>query len=164
MSNSYPNTPSLCTQAPSRCRHVRIKSLEERFWAKVCKQPNGCWLWQGALSTAGYGTFNLGRRGAGYEYAHRISYAWAYGDMPAGQELDHLCRIRRCVNPQHLESVSHRINVFRGDAPTIRIAISGKCHNGHEINTENMYFRKDRPGKWNCRVCRRERRKAGYAN
>jgi hypothetical protein len=74
-------------------------------------------------------------------------------------ELDHLCRHRWCVNPVHLESVPHVVNMHRGVAPNILISLSGRCSRGHERTEANVYARKDGSG-WTCRVCRRELRAA----
>lgn len=83
-------------------------SLEERFWAKVTKTDN-CWLWTGALSS-GYGRIGIGPSSAGLDYAHRISYRLHHGPIPEGLFIDHLCRVRRCVNPAHLEAVTQAEN------------------------------------------------------
>lgn len=96
----------------------------ERFWAKVNKDgpsapiswdgaplPGMCWLWEGAADAIGYGKFNPGARLIG---AHRYSYQSMVGAIPAGLYLDHLCRNPRCVNPDHLEPVTHAENVRRG--------------------------------------------------
>jgi hypothetical protein len=95
-----------------------------RFWEKVNK--NGpippdrpdlgpCWIWHGAI-TRGYGTFRIGKEVNGTALAHRLSYQWLVGPLPDGLELDHLCFVRCCVNPAHLEPVTHSINLERGMA------------------------------------------------
>ncbi len=135
-----------------------FNSLEERFWAKVQPEPSGCWRWIAYTGGVGYGYIKEGGRGSRLLVAHRYAYELLAGPIPAGHELDHLCRHRWCVNPQHLEAVSHTENIRRGVAPNILISQSGKCAQGHEINATNTYYRKDRPGRWNCRICRQERR------
>ena len=80
---------------------------EERFWAKVDKSGS-CWLWTGArVSARGYGVFRLDGRNV---VAHRVSYAWAYGPIPSGYEVDHMCFERGCVNPEHLRLLTHQEN------------------------------------------------------
>jgi hypothetical protein len=88
----YPRKPGLT-------RNRSARSVEERFWEKVDKEAaNDCWEWTGSRSKAGYGTFNLGRRGEGYALAHRFAYESLVGPIPEGLCLDHLCRNEGCVN------------------------------------------------------------------
>lgn len=85
--------------------------VEERFWPKVDRRgPDECWPWLATLDRYGYGTFHDGRRLTG---AHRMAYELLRGPIPDGLELDHLCRTRGCVNPAHLEAVTHRENMGR---------------------------------------------------
>lgn len=77
----------------------------ERFWAKVDKS-GACWLWTGATAR-GYGIFRIN---GGNQVAHRVSYRWATGPIPAGSEVDHMCFNRGCVNPKHLRILSHSLN------------------------------------------------------
>lgn len=80
---------------------------EERFWPKVDK-AGSCWLWTAArLDARGYGVFRLSGRNV---VAHRVSYMWAFGDIPAGYEVDHTCFNRSCVNPDHLRLLTHQEN------------------------------------------------------
>lgn len=84
----------------------------QRFWAKVDKNgPGGCWLWVGARSSTGYG--NVYDRGR-WQAPHRIVAEAAWGPIPDGMQVDHLCRIRACVNPNHLDVVTRRENTSRG--------------------------------------------------
>lgn len=80
-----------------------------RFWSKVQKTDE-CWLWGGHICTQGYGQMNVRGRDV---LAHRLSYQLLVGEIPEGLELDHLCRIRTCVNPAHLEPVTHAENMKR---------------------------------------------------
>jgi hypothetical protein len=89
----------------------RIKGPTD-FWAKVQKLQNGCWLWLGSCNKR-YGYFKTRIQ------AHRYAYELMIGPVPDGLELDHLCRNRYCVNPSHLEAVSHRTNVLRGSVPKL---------------------------------------------
>lgn len=123
-------------------------TAEERFWAKVEKTED-CWLWTGGLSTQGYGLISVGLRG---EYAHRFSYEVHVGAVPDGKQLDHLCRVRQCVNPAHLEPVTRRENILRGTAPTAINAAKTHCIHGHEYTEENTYRRPDNGGR-QCRTC-----------
>lgn len=91
-------------------RHPRGMSLEDRFWTDV-ETSEGCWIWLGAPTAGGYGSFHL--EGRQY-YAHRVSYVLNVGDIPDGLHLDHLCRNKRCVNPAHLEPVTFQENIRRG--------------------------------------------------
>lgn len=81
----------------------------ERFWAKVDKSgPSGCWFWTASKTQSGYGMFH----GKG---AHRYAYELLVGPVPTGFQLDHLCRVKHCVNPDHLEPVTPRKNRGRAD-------------------------------------------------
>lgn len=85
--------------------------LEARLWSKVDKTgPGGCWLWIGTINGAGYGTFRLNGETIG---AHRAVYEHVVGPIPAGLHIDHLCRVRNCVNPEHLEPVTPSENIRR---------------------------------------------------
>lgn len=82
-----------------------------RFWAKVVADPAGCWLWTAAANTEGYGVFQT--EGHRTRLAHRWAYEHMIGDIPPGLELDHLCSVRRCVRPDHLDPVPGAINTAR---------------------------------------------------
>lgn len=88
----------------------------ERFLAKIEVQgaaPGGCWLWTGARAGTGYAYMQRGRRGEGLVRAHRWSYEHFVGPIPEGLDLDHLCRVRHCVAPHHLEPVTRSENLYR---------------------------------------------------
>lgn len=127
--------------------------------------PSGCWLWTGNQNGRGYGYLYVrGSHAAGQErrrVSHRVVYEILIGDVPEGLELDHLCRVRLCCNPSHLEPVTRAENVRRGDAPdAVRrlYAAQTHCVNGHEFTPANT---RQRPtGGRACRQCGRDRRAA----
>lgn len=124
-----------------------MSTLEARFWAKVRKTET-CWEWTGA-TVHGYGAMQLGRRGEGKVYAHRVSWELANGPIPEGLHIDHLCRNRRCVRPAHLEPVTLAENNRRAAAYRDK----SQCREGHTY-PENVAV--DRRGAQVCPVCRRE--------
>lgn len=83
--------------------------LEKRFIDKVNK-TNSCWIWVGAIGRDGYGGFGIGGK---RHAAHRVSYELYTGEIPQGLEIDHLCSNKKCVNPSHLEAVTHGENIRR---------------------------------------------------
>lgn len=114
-------------------------------------QENGCWEWVGAHKQAGYGQW--GRT----DCAHRVMYEKVRGPIPKWLHLDHLCRNKGCVNPDHLEAVTQRENTLRGESPAAQRARATHCKNGHPYDGTNTYNRPDRPigrGRY-CRACRR---------
>lgn len=124
----------------------------QRFWLKVNKTPNGCWEWTGAKSDGyGYAWFSPKRL-----LAHRVSYELTKGKIPEGLVLDHLCRNRGCVNPEHLEPVTNVENVLRGFGAGAINAVKNHCKRGHLFTEENSYKVKDGKG---CVECRRIYRK-----
>lgn len=98
---------------PKLTRHTGTPA--ERLLAKTRVSSTGCWEWQASLNPKGYGNFRLDGQ---MTVAHRAAYLLLVGPVPEGRELDHLCRNRACVNPAHLEAVSHLVNVRRGDKCT----------------------------------------------
>lgn len=119
----------------------------ERFWSKVDKNGrNGCWVWTRSLSF-GYGRFNINH--LRWVKAHRFAYETLVEPVPEGLCLDHLCRNRRCVNPDHLEPVTMKVNLQRGNNWQ---RDKTHCKHGHEFTPDNTVWRK---GFRKCRECNR---------
>ena len=138
--------------------HNLRRSLTVRFWTKVDKNgPNGCWVWIAAKDSNGYGRFMVSDTSGRISPAHRVSYTLVRGPIPIGLEIDHLCRVHACVNPDHLELVSHTANVKRGLAGN-KNATKSHCPQGHPYNLFNTIMRiKDGHCSRICRTCKRER-------
>ncbi len=116
-----------------------------RFWQKVEPEPNsGCWLWVGSFSGLGYGCFCFEDRST---QAHRVAYNHFVGDIPRHLEVDHLCAVRSCVNPAHMELVTHRENLLRGKTITASQVARTRCPRGH------LYDGRDGSHRF-CRRCR----------
>lgn len=131
-------------------------TLLELFWRKVDKRgPDECWPWRGRLNEAGYGRYatrSLCMR------AHRLAYTLLVGPIPAGLQIDHLCRNRACVNPAHLEPVTQRENILRGTALSAQRARQTHCKRNHAFTASNTY--RDSKGRRVCITCRRARDRA----
>lgn len=126
-----------------------------RFW-KYVQKSGACWVWLGGLSATGYGKFRVGSRTVS---AHRFAWELLEGPIPDGLQIDHRCRNRRCVRPQHCQVVDHRTNVLVGYGPCAINARKTHCPKGHDY----VYRWNGRFG-WQrvCLRCRNERAKARY--
>ena len=121
-----------------------LPKLVERH---IAPEPNtGCWLWTAYLTEDGYGRCKVGGRQRG---AHRAVYEFLVGPIPAQHEIDHLCRVRCCVNPEHLEVVTKKENVARGVGVGVINRLRTSCKNGHPFTASNTRLVKAR------RYCRR---------
>lgn len=129
--------------------HGRTKA--DRFWSSKVEFTGRCWFWLGRRDRYGYGNF---RNGSRVVKAHRFSYEFCIGPIPEGLVLDHLCRTPSCVRPDHLEPVTNRVNVLRGNGITAREAARTHCPQGHPYDGANTYIRLN--GKRECRACRRK--------
>ncbi len=125
-----------------------------RFWARV-EKTDTCWMWKASIRN-GYGIFNL-YKGV-YLMAHRLSVAIARGECPVELTVDHLCKVRHCVNPDHLEMVTLIENTMRGNCPMAQNARKTHCEHGHLLEGDNLYV-KQRTGARCCRECERGRDK-----
>lgn len=145
--------------------------LMERILAHVSVEDRGyfspCWVWTGNLTTEGYGSIRVGSRTDGtrrMRHAHRVAYEAKYGDFPSNMDPDHLCRVRACCNPEHIQPVSHSENVRRGSSPAAlkrRFASMTSCKRGHEYTAENTYLYVSQRGYTHrrCRACKNELRR-----
>lgn len=119
------------------------------FWTKV-DMSGECWLWTAAKERSGYGLWSPPKAtGLRMSVAHRFAYMHKVGPIPKGLDLDHLCKNKSCVNPGHLEPVTHQENVRRAHAHRTH------CKQGHERTPENWVERAN--GHYYCRACSRER-------
>lgn len=144
----------------------RTVPLLTRFWAKVDARggPEACWLWCGGRTGAGYGALYVAQRAGRsiMEGAHRLAYALYHREpIPPALTVDHLCRVRHCVNPRHLVLVSRGENVLRGEAPPARNARATRCIWGHRLDAANTYV--TRRGGRHCLICQRRRNRAYMA-
>lgn len=121
----------------------------------------GCINWTGPVTRQGYGRIGLGGRDGGHTQAHRLAYETAKGPIPEGLVIDHLCRNRRCCNPDHLEAVTSRENTRRGSSSAGREWLRSHCDSGHELTPENT--RLERNGQRRCRTCARDYQRARRA-
>lgn len=115
---------------------------------------SGCWVWFGPLKGRGYGQMTLAGRNRS---VHRVVYELLVGPIPADRELDHLCRNKACCNPAHLEVVTHRENVLRGNSFAALNAAATHCKHGHALTAANTYSPPNRPTMRQCRACSRRR-------
>jgi len=131
----------------------------QRFQSKYIPEPNsGCWLWIGATTAKGYGSFWANGKSC---KAHRWSYRWKFGPIPKGLQIDHLCRVRSCVNPQHLEPVTNAENIKRGETGKHSRAAQTHCIYGHPLSGLNLYVTKQ--GYRQCRACNARRQRESQA-
>jgi len=170
-----PSKPIRISEFSWRSNHPRRKGVKFgphptpaiiRFWEKVNK--NGpipannpslgrCWLWTGTTAK-GYGAF----LGDNQKQVTAYGFLWIrkHGPIPRGKELDHLCRNKLCVRDSHVEPVTHRLNLLRGNTFVARQRCQTSCVNGHSLTEENIY-------RWHghrlCRMCRRERNQCAQA-
>ena len=140
-------------------------SNKVRAFTRFCRffspsLPDTCWRWQGNLSADGYGNISIGWISRG---AHKVAWEFAVGiPVPPTMTVDHLCRVRSCVNPAHLEVVTFAENVLRGISPSAQNKRKTHCYKGHEFTPENTRQSKNRNERVcrSCSILREERRRS----
>ena len=124
-------------------------AVEQRLYRRV-KQDGECLLWTGHTTGNGYGSISKDGKQV---RVHRVAYELAKGPVPQGLVIDHLCRNPRCINPDHLEAVTEKVNILRGTSPSALNATKTACKHGHPFDVANTGFQ--RRGRL-CLACNRE--------
>lgn len=132
------------------------ESVFARFTDKYSVDDAGCWAWTAYTTPTGYGRLQVEGKS---RQAHRLSYEHFNGPIPEGKEIDHLCRNRACVNPEHLEAVTHKVNTRRGIGG-INNRSKTHCPQGHPYDENNTGT--ETKGRY-CKACKRERVRARRA-
>lgn len=146
--NAWRKTPNIDTP----------EGVQNFIRQRVNEDEAGCWRWSGSLNQSGYGRVNV-KNPVGV-LAHRVSYTAWNGAIPEGLHLDHLCRVRDCVNPAHLEAVTKKVNDLRGFSGPAVNSRKTHCSKGHEFKPENVYIQRKPNGDFlrrQCRACVRAR-------
>lgn len=131
----------------------RDSRLRDSDWAKIELRPSGCWQWMGATGDYGYGRVSQLKK---TWLSHRYTWTRLRGPIPDGLELDHLCRNPGCVNPDHLEPVTHLENMRRAER-----VVRTTCAEGHEFDA--IMRKGNRPDGRRCRKCDARRARSKYA-
>ena len=132
-------------------------NLKDWVLVRCIPEPNsGCWIWLGCLMPNGYSKSGLEQPDGSWKgiLGHRAAYEAFKGLIPAGLEIDHLCRNRCCVNPEHLEAVTTQINQLRGESASGKNARKTTCSKGHLFTPENTKYVKRRTTSLTHRECR----------
>lgn len=135
---------------------------EKKFWSRVSRagEPFCCWLWEGPVDPAGYGRCHRTFDGKREQLAHRIAFIYARGPIAAGREVDHLCRVKLCCNPAHLDVCERAENMLRTGYTGSGVEGPRLCRKGlHPLVGDNLVVRKHQNL---CRACRNASEIAAY--
>ncbi|MGO2411623.1 HNH endonuclease signature motif containing protein [Glutamicibacter arilaitensis] len=149
--------PSASLVGGRQAKEAGPQGIALRDWSKVTQSESGCWLWTGSLHR-GYGRI---QNGSVIELAHRHFYRLIVGKIPEGLQIDHLCRVRNCVNPAHLEPVPQKVNVLRGVGISAENKRKTHCLRGHPFEGGNLGI--DSHGDRFCKTCKNERQRISRA-
>ena len=143
--------------------------LPPRFWIKInkdgpipdrCPDRGRCWIWTAAQRN-GYGHFTVQEnKKSRQRYPHIMIWESLHGSYPKGFQIDHLCYNRLCVNPAHMEVVTQKVNILRGESGPAKNARKTHCPQGHPYSEENTIYVKTRPTWRKCRICQRRTQRA----
>lgn len=136
-----------------------MKPVIERFLSKISISNSGCWEWNGYIQENGYGQTSIKSKGV---YTHRFIYEYYHDSIHPDLTIDHLCRNRKCVNPLHLEQVSHKENIMRGDTLALKNSKKTHCKRGHEFTPKNTYV--NPRGSRCCMICTNYLKRLTYKN
>jgi hypothetical protein len=148
-----------------------VTAVADRFWGKVDRNGpvspivgTACWLWTASIQAKGYGQIHVRRDDAGRQIirrAHTVAWVLVRGEFAADLEIDHLCRVRHCVNPDHLEAVTTKVNSLRGVGLAALHAQRTACPKGHPYDEANTIWHKKTGGRVSrdCRICTNARRR-----
>lgn len=140
-----------------------VRSPIDRILDKVIAAPGGCVVFVGGRNRHGYGHIRCGSRTDGTRATvsvHRVAYEAFVGPIPDGHDIDHVCSVRSCVRPDHLEAVTHAENIRRASARGRMGSMTTHCRRGHEFSAENTRIVGSRRQRL-CVACARLREKAG---
>jgi hypothetical protein len=145
------------------------KTTKQRLVDNSVVDSNGCWIWQKSKEKAGYGRMSIYDNGKKFtKMAHRVAYEEFVGDIPKELQLDHLCKITSCINPEHLEPVTCKENLHRSSLKEMWLEKKQitHCPQGHEYTETNTLIKKNKWGNdcRNCRKCHSERESRRYYN
>ena len=128
----------------------------------LVRKTSTCWIWQGSVNSSGYGQHGSHKKPGSETLAHRKIYTMLVSPIPRGMQIDHLCRNRLCVNPEHLEVVDPKENLMRSPHQVTTInSLKTHCKQGHEFNEVNTRIHKT--GKRECIPCKPLRAKGALA-
>ena len=135
--------------------------MTDRFWSLVDKTDD-CWLWTGPQNRNGYGMFWANGR---HEVAHRAAWRLSGRELDPSLTMDHLCRVRLCVRPDHLEQVTMRVNLLRGENFAAVYARRDACSHGHKYADGEWRWKVEKGYRYRlCDACQRERNHRRYPN